>query len=137
MKTAPAWASVVSAELVRILETSGVRVVGCFLDDILIAARSEAKGLEALAKTIKIMAKLGIPANEKTVPPQPPHKGIVFLGVHIRTSDMRFTISAEHKQYAIDRISTVLDKKKAFKAELASIAGVLTSMRRRMQAESF
>ena len=88
LKTAPAWASVVSAELVRILQADGVRVVGCFLDDILIAGRSQKECQAALDKAIKIMAELSIPANEKTVPPQSPDKGIVFLGVHIRTSSL-------------------------------------------------
>ena len=125
LKTAPAWASVVSAELVRILEKAGVRVVGCFLDDILIAGSSEVECQRALEKAMSIMARLGIPANEKTVTPRAPKEDIVFLGVHIRTCDMRFTISREHKEYAVERISAVLKQKEATKGELASIAGVL------------
>ena len=53
LKTAPAWASVVSAELVRILTKSGVRVVGCFLDDLLIAGASKQECQAALDKAIK------------------------------------------------------------------------------------
>lgn len=125
LKTAPAWASVVSAELVRILTKSGVRVVGCFLDDLLIAGASKQECQAALDEAIKIMKRLGLPANDKTIPPKSPEEGIVFLGVHIRTSDMRFTISEEHRQYAIDRVGTVLDDGVATKGDLASIAGVL------------
>ena len=126
LKTAPAWASAVSAELVRILESNGVRVVGCFIDDILIAAESKEKCAAALERAINIMMKLGVPANEKTVPPQSPEQGIVFLGMHIRTSDMRFTVSKEHRLYAIDRLKQVLSDRSATKRQLASIAGVLT-----------
>ena len=126
LKTAPAWASAVSAELVRILEAAGVRVVGCFIDDILIAGRSKEECQQALDKAIKIMEKLGIPANEKTVPPQDPEDGIVFLGMHIRTADMRFTVSEEHREYAIARLTQALQEGKATKRTLASIAGVLT-----------
>lgn len=126
LKTAPAWASVVSGELARILEAAGIRVVGCYLDDLLIAGSSQKICQQSLQKAIGIMKSLGIPANEKTVPPQAPEKGIVFLGVHIRTSDLRFTVSEEHRQYAVDRISYVLDTGMTTKGELASIAGVLT-----------
>lgn len=126
LKTAPAWASVVSAELVRILEAAGIRVVGCFIDDLLIAGKSEEECREALDKAMKIMEKLGIPSNEKTVGPKSPSEGIVFLGVYIQTKDMRFSISEEHRSYGIDRIESVLQAKKATKGDLASIAGVLT-----------
>ena len=126
LKTAPAWASVVSAELVRILEAAGVRVVGCFLDDLLIAGRSQAECQAALDKAITIMRELGVPANDKTVAPRSPAQGIVFLGVHIRTSDMRFTISQEHNEYAVDRVGAILEAGEASKGDLASVAGVLT-----------
>ena len=126
LKTAPAWASVVSAELVRILRKKGVRVVGCYIDDLLIAGASKAECQRALDLATETMEKLGIPANEKTVPPQAPDVGIVFLGVHIRPSDMRFTISAEHREYATDRLSEVLGRGWATKGDLASIVGVLT-----------
>ena len=125
LKTAPAWASVVSAELVRILKQAGVRVVGCFIDDLLIAGATQELCQQALDKAMSIMQRLGLPANEKTVLPRSPDKGIVFLGVHIRTADMRFTISEEHRTYAMDRVSTVLEQGTATKADLASIAGVL------------
>ena len=125
LKTAPAWASVVSAELVRILKAAGVRVVGCFIDDLLIAGRTRQECQKALDTAIDTMRRLGIPANEKTVPPQSPNEGIVFLGVHIRTSDMRFTISEEHRHYAIDRVKSALEEGSATKGDLASIAGVL------------
>ena len=126
LKTAPAWASVVSGELTRILEAAGVRVVGCFLDDLLIAGSSREECQAALDKAIRIMLKLGIPANEKTILPRSPREGIVFLGVMIRTEDMRFTVSREHREYARDRLAAVLRDGKATKGDLTSIAGVLT-----------
>ena len=126
LKTAPAWASVVSSELVRILEAAGIRIVGCYLDDLLIAGETQEVCQRNLDKTLQIMKRLGIPANEKTVQPQAPEKGIVFLGVHVRTADMRFTVSEEHRKYAIDRISHVLESGQTTKGELASISGVLS-----------
>ena len=125
LKTAPAWASVVSAELVRILKARGIRVVGCFLDDLLIAGKDEEECKAAWKEAMEIMAKLGIPANEKMVPPRSPTEGIVFLGIHIRTADLRFTVSEEHREYAMDRVKTVLDDGVATKADMSSIAGVL------------
>lgn len=126
LKTAPAWASVVSAELCRILGAAGVRVVGCFVDDILIAASSEAACQKALQTALRIMADLGLPANDKTTGPKSPEEGIVFLGVHICTATMRFTISDEHRDYAIDRLREVLTARVSTKRDMASIAGVLT-----------
>ena len=72
------------------------------------------------------MRRLGIPARDKTKPPCSPQDGIVFLGIHIRTSDMRFTMTDEHRLYAIDRINEVLDNGFTTKGDLMSIAGVLT-----------
>mgnify|MGYP003327780229 CR=1 FL=1 len=126
LKTAPAWASVVSAELVRIFEADGIRVLGCFIDDILIAGSSKEDCQRALSKALRIMESLGLPANDKTEGPMSPSEGIVFLGVHVQPAHMRFTVSEEHRQYALDQISTVLKNKTATKKELASIAGVLT-----------
>ena len=100
-------------------------MVGCFIDDLLIAGRTRQECQKALDTAIDTMRRLGIPANEKTVPPQSPNEGIVFLGVHIRTSDMRFTISEEHRHYAIDRVKSALEEGSATKGDLASIAGVL------------
>ena len=125
LKTAPAWASVVSAELARILKAEGIRVVGCFLDDLLIAGKDEKECKKAWKRAIEIMARLGIPANDKLVPPKSPTEGIVFLGIHIRTADLRFTVSEEHREYAMDRVKTVLEEGVATKADMSSIAGVL------------
>ena len=72
----------------RILEAAGVRIAGCYLDDILIAGKTREECQRNLETTVKIMRRLGIPANDKTVLPQVPEKGIVFLGVHVHTSDM-------------------------------------------------
>lgn len=123
LKTAPAWASVVSAELCRILKAAGVRVVGCFVDDILIAGGSQSECHKMLNIAKSIMSRLGVPANDKT---KGPTQDIVFLGVRISTRDMRFTISAEHRDYAVARIREVLTATIASKGDLASIAGVLT-----------
>ena len=43
LKSAPAWASLVSGELCRIFQSFGIKVAGCYIDDILLRARSKAK----------------------------------------------------------------------------------------------
>lgn len=101
-------------------------MVGCYIDDLLFAGSSEQECRQALDTAIAIMARLGIPANEKTVLPKSPRQGIVFLGIHIRTEDMRFTVAEDTRAYAIDRIVSILQRKASTKGELASVAGVLT-----------
>ena len=56
-----------------------------------------------LDTAIDIMKRLGIPTNEKTEGPNSPQEDLVFLGVHICTETMRFTISEDHREYAIHR----------------------------------
>ena len=61
LKTAPAYASVVSAELARILESFGVSVAGVYIDDLLIRARSK-EALEAMLRwqLVTLFANLSV-----------------------------------------------------------------------------
>ena len=126
LKSAPAYAFVVSAEVKRILESFGVQVAGVYLDNFLIRGASRQECADNLAKAISILQALGIPSNEKTVGPRSPEEGIVFLGVHIRTSDCSLTVTAEHRQYAVDRLESLLAKKTVSLKELESVSGVLS-----------
>ena len=85
LKSAPAWASVVSAELARILRSFGVRVAGVYVDDLLLCASSKALLQEALDLCTKVCSALGLPLNDKTVGPCAPGEGIKYLGIIIRT----------------------------------------------------
>ena len=46
LKSAPAWASLVSGELCRILQSFGIKVAGVYIDDILLRALTKAQGLK-------------------------------------------------------------------------------------------
>ena len=126
LKSAPAFASVVSAEAKRILESFGISVAGVYLDDFLIRGATKRECEENLKKACAILAALGIPPNDKTKGPCAPDEGIVFLGVHIRTSDCSMTVTDEHRKYAVDRITALLDKKSASVKELESVGGILS-----------
>ena len=128
LKSAPAFASVVSAEVKRILQSFGISVAGVYLDDFLICGATKRECKENLKKACAILAALGILPNDKTKGPCAPEadEGIVFLGVHIKTSDCSMTVTEEHRKYAVDRITTLLDKKSASVKELESVGGILS-----------
>ena len=126
LKPAPAWASVVSAELARILKSYGVRVAGTYIDDLLLCARSKELLAAAIETCEKVCSALGLHLNDKTTGPCAPHEGIKYLGYFIKTADCSITICEEHRLYAIDRLAECLKAKRVSVNDLESIAGVLS-----------
>ena len=96
LKPAPAFASAVSAEAKRILESFGISVAGVYIDDFLIRAATREQCEKDLALAISILSALGIPPNKKTQGPYSPEEGIIFLGVHIGTRDCSMSVTEEH-----------------------------------------
>ena len=82
LKSAPAWASLVSGELCRILQSFGIKVAGVYIDDILLRALTKAQGLKDRILAEQIASALGIPFNDKT---KGPLQKIPYLGVEIDT----------------------------------------------------
>ena len=126
LKSAPAYASAVSMEAVRILRAHGVDVVGVYIDDILIRGSTLAECAASLRKACAILRDLGIPTNDKVQGPCSPEEGIVFLGMRIRSSDCSITVTDEYRAYAVDRIFDVVHAGKASLKQLESIAGIVT-----------
>ena len=126
LKSAPAYASAISAEAKRILESFGVSVAGVYIDDFLIRGRTKEECEQALKKAIAILTALGIPPNDKTQGPCSPEEGITFLGVRIRTCDCSMAVTQEHREYAVARVQAVLKKGVVALKELESICGILT-----------
>ena len=125
-KVAPAFASTVSSELVRILRAHGIRVVGVYVDDLIIAAATKARCGHAVALAKRVMAALGLPSNDKQKGPASPEEGIVFLGIRINTSTCSMSISPEHREYTISRLDELLKQPYIPYKDLESVAGSLT-----------
>ena len=125
-KVAPAYASTVSAELVRMLRACGVRVLGTFIDDILIASNDEKQSYDDVALAKTIMAALSLPANAKQKGPCSPETGVPFVGIHVRPADSSLSITAEYRQYVIERLAHVIKCKQVSHRTLESLAGSLT-----------
>jgi len=124
LKSAPAWASVVSAELARILRSFGIRVAGVYLDDLLLCASSKEQMQEAIELCTKVCGALGLDLNDKTVGPCAPDEGIKYLGVIIRSDDGSYRVCPRYAEYASDKLRDCLRKKSATLKELESLAGV-------------
>ena len=125
-KVAPAFASTVSAELVRTLRSFGVDVAGVYLDDLLIRAPSKAEAERMLQIALRIMKHLGLPANAKVQGPCSPEEGAIYLGILIRTDDCTLRITDEHRRYAIARLQAILRVKQVTVHDLQALAGILT-----------
>ena len=126
LKPAPAYASVVSAELARILESFGVSVAGVYIDDLLIRARSKEELQKMIDTCTAVCKALGVDLNDKTVGPCSPEEGIKYLGLIIHTDKCTFSACPKQCAYAADRISKMLRGKKVKLKQLESIAGTLT-----------
>ena len=125
-KTAPAFASTVSAEVARTLRALGIKVVGVFIDDILLASPSEEQAETDATLAKSVLKELNIPANNKQKGPCPPHTGVPFLGFHIRPIDCSIAITDEHRQYVIERLEAIVKAKNVSYKILESLAGSLT-----------
>ena len=125
LKSAPAYASAVSMEAVRILRAYGVQVVGVYIDDILIRGATKEECANSMRLACKLLRELGIPTNEKAQGPCSPRDGIIFLGMKLRSSDCSMTVTDEYKAYAMDRLREVLADGKASLRQMESIAGIL------------
>ena len=126
LKSAPAWASVVSAELARILRSFGVRVAGVYIDDLLLCAASKSELAEALAVCTRVCSSLGLDLNDKTVGPRAPSEGIKYLGVILRTDSCSYNVCPKYAEYARDKLTDCLARKWVSLKVLESIAGVCT-----------
>ena len=123
LKSAPAWASLVSGELCRILRSFGIDVAGVYIDDVLIRALSKA-ACEAQKKLAsEIAAALGLPFNDKTVGPS---QEIPFLGCDICSLDCTIRVNAEYRKYALSRVNELLRTTSVSLSTLESVAGILT-----------
>ena len=123
LKSAPAWASLVSGELCRILESFGIDVAGVYIDDILIRAVTEALCRQHMELASDIAEALGLPFNEKTIGPL---QNIPFLGCEIDSTDCTIKVSKEFRQYALARVEEVLKSSSVSLSTLESLAGILT-----------
>ena len=123
---APAFASTVSAELVRILRACGVRVLATFIDDILIASYSEEKAHRDVALAKTILRILNLPANAEQKGPSPPHVGVPFVVIHVRPADSSLSITNEYRQYIIQRLTQILACRRVPYKVLESLVGSLT-----------
>ena len=123
LKSAPAWASLVSGELCRILQSFGIDVAGVYIDDILIRAVTEALCKEHMQLAAKIAEALGLPFNEKTLGPL---QNIPFLGCEIDSRDCTIRVSKEYRKYALARVQEVLKTASVSLSTLESLAGILT-----------
>ena len=126
LKSAPAYASMVSAELVRIFKSFGINVAGVYLDDILIRAESKEKCEQAIALACKIAADLGLPINDKTVGPCAPSTGIVYLGILIKTDHCTMAMTEEHRAYTLDRLHEIISQRRASVKQLETLGGLLS-----------
>ena len=123
LKSAPAWASLVSGELCRILRSFGVPVAGVYIDDVLIRALTKALCLQYMNTAEDIARALGLPFNDKR---KGPLQQIPFLGYKIDTTNCTVAVLEEYRKYALSRLEDVLQSRKVSIATLESIAGILT-----------
>ena len=126
LKPAPAFASVVSAELARIFRAFGIKVAGTYIDDFFIRGKTREVTMRSYLLARSIAQSLGVPMNDKGQEPRSPEEGVVYLGVHIRTADCSMAMTAEHREYAKERVLALLRKKTATVKDLENIGGILS-----------
>ena len=123
LKSAPAWASLVSGELCRIFESFGIKVAGVYIDDILLRATTKAELEKDMRLADTIAAALGLPFNDKTIGPA---QSLTYLGVEIDTQQCAMKLTQEHRLYAMSRIADALKGSTISRETLDSLCGILT-----------
>ena len=123
LKSTPAWASLVSGELCRILQSFGIKVAGVYIDDILLRALTKAQGVKDRILAEQIASALGVPFNHKT---KGPLQKIPYLGVEIDTVTGLMSVTDEYRQYAISRVEEALKRSTIARKGLESLCGILT-----------
>ena len=126
LKPAPAFASIISAELARIFRAFGIKVAGTYIDDFLIRGRTREQTMRSYLLARSIAESLGVPMNDKGQEPRSPAEGVVYLGVHIRTADCSMQMTAEHREYAKERVLVLLRGKFVTVKDLENIGGILS-----------
>ena len=127
LKSAPAYASIISAELGRILESFGVAVAGVYVDDFLLRGATKAECERSMKLAAEVCSALGVPINDKTRGPVGPGDGgIPYLGVCIDTGSCTMTVTEEHRQFTVDQLTDVLARKRLSLEEAESLCGTLT-----------
>lgn len=123
LKSAPAWASLVSGELCRIIRSFEIHVAGVYIDDISIRAPDAEACRRHMKLASETAASLGLPFNEKTIGPL---QRIPFLGCEIDSMDCTIHVSKEYREYARCRVHEVLHAPWIRSREFSH--GFLTSM---------
>jgi len=123
LSTAPAWASLISAELTKMLKARGINCVIAYLDDFFIIAPTAAEAQRGLDIALGMLSEFNIEvAPEKIIyPTQTP----TILGIIGDTRTCRLRVRPEHLEWSLKIIRQVLKKRKLSLKKTQSLAGVL------------
>ncbi len=123
LSTAPAWASLISAELTKMLKARGIDCVIAYLDDFFIIAPSAAEAQRGLDVAMEMLSEFNIKiAPEKIVTPT---QSPTILGIIVDTTTCQLRVRKEHLDWALTMIRQVLKKRKLSLKKTQSMAGVL------------
>jgi hypothetical protein len=125
LRTAPAFASAISAEVLKVVRKRFSGRAIAYLDDFTIIAKTQEGAAEGLAILLEVLKEFGLPISpSKLVHPTQKAK---ILGLHVDTVAQTVSISNPHRTWATKAISTILqspDKPIRFR-EFQSICGML------------
>lgn len=102
LSTAPAFASLVSAEIAAIARHRGIPVVAAYIDDFFIAADTEQKARTALTAFTALLTELGVQFGADKV--EGPATRLDFVGVTIDTVDATLSLAPERARALVEAI---------------------------------
>ena len=108
----------------RVMARKGFDPIIVYLDDFLIIADSETVCAQALATLIQLLRKLGFCIHWGKV--IDPTQKITFLGVELNSIDMTLSLPPEKIQVFRQELQSFLNRKRASKMQLQSLAGRLS-----------
>ena len=124
LKTAPAWASAVTAEVRRALLARGVKIVFVYIDDFIIISPNREECERALEVVLGVLQEFGIAVSaEKIVRPT---QEAAVLGITIDTKEAKLRVKEEHVRYTADAITKILRQGRLSKKLLQSLCGMFT-----------
>lgn len=126
LTSAPRIFTRVMLPVVRKLRDEGIRVV-IYLDDILIIAANHEQALQHRDRTLQLLQELGWLVNwDKSV--LTPAKKLTYLGVHIDTEEMTFSLPTEKLSKLANSVAEMLDLHRKHQLTVRLASKVLGSM---------
>lgn len=131
LSTAPGFSSMVSAEVVAVLNhmlaSEGCKAEGiCYIDDFTIIAETKRSAKAALDHLLRLLSELGLPVSTRKI--VSPTQCATILGVEVNTYEQTVGVKSDHIKFTLLAIDDILSTERVKRRDIHSMCGMLLWM---------